>query len=301
MIVSCPTCNARMKADAQRLGGKRITIRCSRCRNVFKADIAPATEPDAAARQKSAVLLAHSDQELCDAIGEILDREGIGYQVCHDGHEALQMMDADPPAVALVDVALPGLYAFEVVEKVRKRPGLENVSIILLSSVYNKAAYKRFPSSLYGADDYLEKHHIFDQLAVKVRQLCGDPTAEKVHWSSPTMVGDSMPETKEFVQQINTRIQEAEEHEVTPKAADSALEKARRLARIIVSDIALYNEQKVEEGIRAGTFYDLLQTDIMEGRRLFTERVPAELREQEDILQRAFDAFIERRKMELQG
>lgn len=55
------------------------------------------------------------------------------------------------------------------------------------------------------------------------------------------------------------------------------LEHARRLARAIVSDIALYNPEKVERGIREDSIFDLLAQEIAEGREHFVSRVTPEL------------------------
>jgi hypothetical protein len=40
---------------------------------------------------------------------------------------------------------------------------------------------------------------------------------------------------------------------------------AFRLARAIVSDIALYNQEKVREGIKNDTLFDLLKNELDEG------------------------------------
>jgi DNA-binding response OmpR family regulator len=93
------------------------------------------------------VLVAHSDEMLCTTVGEILAKDGFTFQICHNGHEALRAMESAPTQIALIDVALPGLFAFELVEKIRNRPALKEVKILLLSSVYNKMAYKRAPDS----------------------------------------------------------------------------------------------------------------------------------------------------------
>ncbi len=50
-------------------------------------------------------------------------------------------------------------------------------------------------------------------------------------------------------------------------------EGARRLARAIVSDIRIYNETKVAEGIEKDTILDLLAAELEEGRALFVSRV----------------------------
>jgi len=70
------------------------------------------------------------------------------------------------------------------------------------------------------------------------------------------------------------------------------IEKARRFARLVVSDIVLYNQESVAEGIAKGTFFELLKEDITEGRALYDKRVPAAVRASMDYYQEAFDNFI---------
>ena len=76
------------------------------------------------------------------------------------------------------------------------------------------------------------------------------------------------------------------------EADPEAVEKARRFARIIVSDIALYNQEAVIEGLKNGTFYNLLGKDVDEGRDLYEGRVPSLIRAKKDYYQEAFDNFI---------
>lgn len=52
---------------------------------------------------------------------------------------------------------------------------------------------------------------------------------------------------------------------------------ARRIARAVVSDIALYNAKKVEEGIAKDNLFDLLQSEIEEGRNYYLSRVDPEV------------------------
>jgi hypothetical protein len=52
---------------------------------------------------------------------------------------------------------------------------------------------------------------------------------------------------------------------------------ARRLARAIISDVALYNREKVEEGIRTDTIFELLTDELEEGRQHFVSRVTPEI------------------------
>lgn len=48
---------------------------------------------------------------------------------------------------------------------------------------------------------------------------------------------------------------------------------ARRFARLLVSEIKLYNEQKVSEGRRSGDLYDRLKEDIDRSRQMYEKRV----------------------------
>jgi hypothetical protein len=75
--------------------------------------------------------------------------------------------------------------------------------------------------------------------------------------------------------------------------------KARRLARIIVSDIVLYNQAKVEQGVREGNFYSLLADDIREGERLYQQRVAPEVREKTSFLKDAFEDLFAKKRAEM--
>ena len=55
------------------------------------------------------------------------------------------------------------------------------------------------------------------------------------------------------------------------------IDQAKRLARAIVSDVAMYNKEKVESGIKNDNIFDVLAEEIEEGRQHFLSRVIAEL------------------------
>ncbi len=54
-------------------------------------------------------------------------------------------------------------------------------------------------------------------------------------------------------------------------------EAARRLARAIASDLSLYNEEKIVEGITQDRLFEKLADEIEEGRALFKSRVAPDL------------------------
>ena len=56
-------------------------------------------------------------------------------------------------------------------------------------------------------------------------------------------------------------------------------EDAKRFARLVVSEIKLYNESKVNEGRRQKDLYERLKEDIERGRQMYSDRVSAHVRE----------------------
>ncbi|MCD4688644.1 MAG: hypothetical protein K8R55_04835 [Desulfuromonadaceae bacterium] len=62
---------------------------------------------------------------------------------------------------------------------------------------------------------------------------------------------------------------------------------AFRLARAIVSDVALYNQSKVKEGIENDTVFDLLNNELQEGREHYLTRVSTEVENREQLYDRA--------------
>ncbi len=54
-------------------------------------------------------------------------------------------------------------------------------------------------------------------------------------------------------------------------------EAARRLARAIASDLSLYNEEKIVEGIQKDSLFTVIADELEEGRALFKSRVSPEL------------------------
>jgi hypothetical protein len=54
-------------------------------------------------------------------------------------------------------------------------------------------------------------------------------------------------------------------------------QRARQLARAIASDLTLYHEAKILEGITNDTLFDVMKEEIEEGRQLFKSRVTEEI------------------------
>ncbi len=71
-----------------------------------------------------------------------------------------------------------------------------------------------------------------------------------------------------------------------PEAApvDPAVAEAERLARIIVSDVVLYNEEKFAAAVADGSVIEVMEPDLQEGRSLFQARIDPDVAGQRDFL-----------------
>ena len=73
-------------------------------------------------------------------------------------------------------------------------------------------------------------------------------------------------------------------------------EAANRLARAIASDLSLYNEAKIKEGIENDTFFTVLQDEIAEGRAHYESRVDPKMLGSTNFYDRALVDVILARK-----
>ena len=73
-------------------------------------------------------------------------------------------------------------------------------------------------------------------------------------------------------------------------------EAATRLARAIASDLSLYNEEKIIEGIQNDSLFDVLRDEIEEGRELYKSRVSPDLYDKTNYYDRAVVDIIVKSK-----
>ena len=73
-------------------------------------------------------------------------------------------------------------------------------------------------------------------------------------------------------------------------------QEAQRLARAIISDLTLYNEQKIVSGIQNDNLLDTMADELKEGRDLYNSRVVEELRSRTNFYERAIVDIMVRGK-----
>jgi CheY-like chemotaxis protein len=67
------------------------------------------------------ILVVDNDRDTADLIGELLRLRGHRVQIAYDGDRATELVDADPPDLAVVDLAMPGMNGYELAEEISAR------------------------------------------------------------------------------------------------------------------------------------------------------------------------------------
>lgn len=75
--------------------------------------------------------------------------------------------------------------------------------------------------------------------------------------------------------------------EASAESSEAEHEEAQRLARLLVTEIKLYNEDAVEQGRRNGDVYTRLQDDIDRSRQIFEDRIDPAVRHENDYFKQA--------------
>jgi predicted Zn finger-like uncharacterized protein len=299
MFISCPLCKTRFKFNEQKIHGEGIKFRCSKCSAIFRLAV------DKSARGgRLTILVAHESAEFCAAVEKVLAPEPFDIISCHDGKEAVDLAVRFKPDVVLLNVALPTLYGFQVCEAIRGNPEVSGIRIILLAAIYDKTKYKRSPQSLYGADDYIEQHHIPDALAAMIYRLATD--TREVEADSLAMQ-EALPTSPERLTPAEADRQEVVRNDLKTMVAvaesapaEKLYETAMQLARSIVSDISLYREAELEEAVRTGDIELCLGLEIKDGRAIYESRLTEFASFPRDFYGEALAELISQKKREMQ-
>ncbi len=320
MIALCPECKTRYRLAREKIGPQGARIRCSKCQTVFRVQV-PKPAPEAGTPQRSAsqpqlqrpapappeealparkfvarALVAEADRETAIRIADCLTRWKIMADVVADGGEALLRLFRQPPDVAILGGHLPGVSSPVIAEIARRADELRITPLVRIAPMDEPAGTPEFE-----ANEVIEPGQIPDGLGAVLQRLCvGVPpaaagAAAKLPVEVPEAAAASAPSpapapTFEPVAAAGPPSGAATEppprrrRTSASSSDDPAVVSAERLARIAVSDIILYNEEKFAEGVGDGNVAATLESELAEARHMFEQRIPEEVRAKRDFL-----------------
>ncbi len=115
------------------------------------------------------VLIVDDEPNIVTALEFLLRRSGYDVRLATNGAEALQQVDAYRPDVVLLDVMMPVKSGYEVCQRMRERPDLANVRIVMLSAKGSEAEVNKGLS--LGADLYITKPFSTQELVATIDRL----------------------------------------------------------------------------------------------------------------------------------
>ncbi len=117
-----------------------------------------------------AILVVDDDDDFREALCEVLSEAGYPVDQAGNGELALRRVAAEKPGVMLLDLKMPVLDGWGVVERMRRDPSTADVPILILSAY----GYE-WESELLGAQGFVPKSVGMEEILDRIRRIAGPP------------------------------------------------------------------------------------------------------------------------------
>lgn len=101
------------------------------------------------------ILIIEDEETMIDLLQRKLTAEGYEVSVARDGQEGLRVMQEVRPDLILLDIIMPKMGGFEVMEEMNKNKELEKIPVIVISNSGQPVELDR--AQKLGAKDWLVK------------------------------------------------------------------------------------------------------------------------------------------------
>ncbi len=124
---------------------------------------------DQSRRTSKVILLAEDDKFISRAYFDGLTREGYKVITAFDGNEALKSARENRPDLIMLDLIMPLMNGFELLEELKKDEELKSIPVIILSNLGQESDIKR--GKELGAVDYMVKSNFsMKEVANQIRK-----------------------------------------------------------------------------------------------------------------------------------
>ncbi|MGB8713295.1 MAG: response regulator [Onishia taeanensis] len=121
------------------------------------------------------VLVVDDEPNIVLSLEFLMQQAGFEVVTAEDGESALTRVAEAPPDLVLLDISLPGISGFDVLERLRANPTLTRLPIIMLTA--HGREVEREKGLALGADDYITKPFSTQALVDKVKTLLDESAA----------------------------------------------------------------------------------------------------------------------------
>jgi two-component system OmpR family response regulator len=117
----------------------------------------------------SRILVVDDEQSITDLLSMALRYEGMDVRVAHLGREALDTIGSFRPQLIVLDVMLPDLNGFEVLERMGRDMAGARLPVLFLTA--RDTLDDKLRGFTLGGDDYMTKPFSVEELIVRVRAI----------------------------------------------------------------------------------------------------------------------------------
>ncbi|MGQ4880079.1 response regulator transcription factor [Billgrantia sp. LNSP4103-1] len=118
------------------------------------------------------VLVVDDEPNIVLSLEFLMQQAGFDVTTAVDGEGALAAIEEAPPDLMLLDISLPGISGFDVLEQLRHDPRHARLPIIMLTA--HGREVEREKGLALGADDYVTKPFSTQALVEKVKSLLAE-------------------------------------------------------------------------------------------------------------------------------
>jgi len=115
------------------------------------------------------ILVVDDEPDIVALVVYHLAKDGYRVSSASSGHEALATARQERPSLIVLDLMLPGLSGFEVLEQLRADPSTAGIAVLMLTA--RREEPDRIKGLSLGADDYLTKPFSPQELVLRVRAI----------------------------------------------------------------------------------------------------------------------------------
>ncbi len=121
---------------------------------------------------KKQILLVEDEDNIALALGFLIERQGFALRRVASGTEALEALKRDTPDLVVLDIQLPGLSGYEVLQSVRETDRTRDIKVLMMSAAGGEVARKKCMA--LGADLFMMKPFSTAQLTEEICKLLGE-------------------------------------------------------------------------------------------------------------------------------
>ena len=114
------------------------------------------------------VLIVDDEANIVISLEFLMEQAGYTVAVARNGDEALEQIEQFRPDLILLDVMLPGVNGFDILQRVRQQPERRNMAIIMLTAKGREVEVTK--GLALGADAYITKPFSTRDLLAEVRR-----------------------------------------------------------------------------------------------------------------------------------